>query len=344
MIDEYSADAVRFTLVMLSSEGQDINLSENSFEIGRNFSNKIWNAYRFLSMHLESIDTDYTKYQADFELADQWILSRFHQTIKKCTDNLDRYKVNDSLNEVYQFFWHDYCDWYLELIKKRLYQKEQTGSRKAALALATHIMKESMNLLHPFMPFISEEIWQSLKIDDDQSIVICPWPAFEDEYINENVNNNMNFLQEAISSIRNIRAEMNVPPAKTASLFIRGDKTKMKLIHEYGSYFQSLAKIEKIEDSSESIEHEVIATAVVQAAELFVPLADLIDIDKEKMRLEKEISRLQGLQKGFSAKLSNENFINKAPEKVVKAEQEKLANIEENLDKVRNNYNNLQRK
>ena len=344
MIDEYSADAVRFTLIMLSSEGQDVNLARNNFEMGRNFSNKIWNAYRFLSMHLDQIDTGFKKYETNFELADRWILSSFHKTILKMTSDLERYKVNESLNDIYQFFWHDYCDWYLELIKKRLYQKENTGSRHTALSVATYIMKESMNLLHPYIPFITEEIWQSLKSGDDESIVISSWPAAEENYINTATETEMVFIQDAISAIRNIRAEMNVPPAKTANLYIRGDQSKTMLMSQNAEYFQSLAKVDQLLSWTEDMAHEATATAVIQAAELFVPLADLIDIDKEKNRLEKEISRLEGLQKGFSAKLSNKNFISKAPENVVIAEKEKLANIEENLIKVRNIYQNLQEK
>jgi len=343
MIDEYSADAVRFTLVMLSSEGQDINLSKNSFEIGRNFSNKIWNAYRFLSMHLDKIDTEYQKYEKDFELSDKWILSSFHRAIKKCSTNLDRFKVNESLNDIYQFFWHDYCDWYLELIKKRLYQKDSSDSHKAALSIATYIMKESMNLLHPYIPFLTEEIWQSLKLSGDESIVIESWPESDNNLIDDTSEQNMIFIQDSIGSIRNIRAEMNVPPGKTASLYIRGDKTKSTLIYENIEYFQSLAKVDQIHPYSEELSHEATATAVIHGVELFVPLAELIDVDKERLRLEKEIQRLEGLSKSISAKLSNENFISKAPEKVVNAERDKLSNIKQNLEKIRDNYNNLQK-
>jgi len=212
------------------------------------------------------------------------------------------------------------------------------------LSIATYIMKESMNLLHPYIPFITEEIWQSLKTGEEESIVISPWPTAEEIYVNPATEAEMVFIQDAISAIRNIRAEMNVPPAKTANLYIRGDQSKTRLLTQNKEYFQSLAKVDELRNWTNEMEHEATATAVIQAAELFVPLADLIDIDKEKTRLEKEISRLEGLQKGFSAKLSNENFISKAPEKVVIAEKEKLANIEENLAKVRNIYKNLQEK
>jgi valyl-tRNA synthetase len=344
MIEEYSADAVRFTLVILSSEGQDINLSRNSFEIGRNFSNKIWNAYRFLSMHLDEIDTDYQKYSDNFELSDRWILSSFHKTIAKCSSNLDRFRVNESLNDIYQFFWHDYCDWYLELIKKRLYQKDGSGSYQAALSIATYVLKESMSLLHPYIPFITEEIWQTLKIEDDHSIVVSSWPQSGPDMLDEESEKKMIFIQDAISALRNIRAEMNVPPGKTAGLYIHGPEAQLQLINDNVEYFQGLAKVDHIHPFSDQISEEAMASAVIDGVDFFLPLAELIDVEKERQRLEKEIQRLEGLAKSFSAKLANQSFLDKAPEKVVRSEQEKLANIKQNLDKVRTNYDKLQKK
>jgi len=341
MIEKYSADAVRFTLIIMSSEGQDINLSVNHFEMGRNFSNKIWNAFRFISMHVEEIDTDYRKYRKNFDLADRWILSVFQKTIKQVSENLDRYKINDSLNTLYQFFWHDYCDWYLELIKKRLYQKTDLTERKTALSIAIHIMKETMNLLHPYMPFISEEIWQSFKIKDDQSVVISSWPEVKDEYIDEEAEADIAFLQDAISAVRNIRAEMNVPPGKTAQLFFRSSNGKNELLTRYKIYFESMSKINEITQYTKEDLPVATATAVIHGVELLLPLEGLIDIEKEKARLNKEIMRLEEQEKGIRTKLANKNFLKKAPEKVVTIEKEKLQKIENNLAKVKENYYNL---
>jgi len=341
MIDEYSADAVRFTVVMLSSEGQDINLSKSHFEMGRNFSNKIWNAFRFLNMNLEKVDCDYAKYKDHFELADKWILSRFQKTITDLNSNLDRFRVNDGLNTVYQFFWHDYCDWYLELIKKRLYQKENESAKNTALSIASFIMKETMGLLHPFIPFITEEVWQTFKSEDEESIVTSHWIDADENLIDEPSETDMIFIKDAIAAIRNIRAEMNVPPAKTAPLFVRTGSDRMELIEKYQSYFNSLAKVEMIIKYDESIKNESTATAVVQSAELFIPLAELIDVEKEKARLTKEIDRLQSMIKGLSAKLNNENFINKAPEQVVQSERTKLTDNDKKLEKLIENLNNL---
>jgi valyl-tRNA synthetase len=340
MVEQFSADAVRFTLIMLSSEGQDINLSTKNFEMGRNFSNKIWNAYRFLSMHINKIDTDFEKYQDHFELADKWILSSFQKTIEETESNLNRFRVNESLNVIYQFFWHNYCDWYLELIKKRLYA-DDSDTRKAALSIAAYIMKETMSIMHPFIPFLTEEVWQAFKNRKDESIVIHPWPKVLPDYLNDSAEKEMTFIQSLIGAIRNIRAEMNVPPGKNAPLYVRSNDTTMDIIKRDKEYFSSLAKVEEILPFSSDLQETVTATAVVEGTELFIPLADLIDIDKEKARLQKEIQRLQGLEKSISGKLSNQNFISKAPEVVVTTEKDKLAKIQESLEKVIKNYDKL---
>lgn len=340
MVEQFSADAVRFTLIMLSSEGQDINLSTKNFEMGRNFSNKIWNAYRFLSMHVDEVDTDFEKYTAHFEISDRWILSKFQKALIQTESNLERFRVNEALNSIYQFFWHDYCDWYLELIKKRLYD-ESTEARRAAISIASYIMKETMSVMHPFIPFITEEVWQSFVEGENASIVIDSWPETKDQYVDENAEKELIFIQDIIGAIRNIRAEMNVPPGKTAPLYVRSNKQALEIINRNEDYFSSLAKIELIKEYTTELEQTVTATAVVQGTELFIPLADLIDIEKEKTRLSKEIERLQGLVSGISAKLANKNFVEKAPEKVVNSEKEKLANIEGSLAKVTDNYQKL---
>ena len=343
MIKEYSADAVRFTLILLSSEGQDINLATSHFEIGRNFSNKIWNAYRFLRLNVDQVDMDYEKYKDHFELCDRWILSRFQNAIRQTSHNLDNFKVNESLNTVYQFFWHDYCDWYLELIKNRLYQKKKVMARKAAYSIATYIMKETMGLLHPYIPFITEEVWQSFKNGNEESIVISPWPQDRDTYIDESAEKDMQFIQETISVIRNIRAEMNVPPGKMAHLYIRANDKKRDLLQNHARYFYNLAKVESLNDYSDNLIGQVTATAVVGNTELYIPLAELIDLEKEKLRLERELQRLQGITKSISNKLANKNFLTKAPAKVVQVEKNKLTKIKENLEKVEKNYLNLKK-
>jgi valyl-tRNA synthetase len=341
MIDKYSADAVRFTLIMLSSEGQDINLSPNHFEMGRNFSNKIWNAYRFLAMNMEGVNYNDQQDKNNFELADRWILSRLQKTIKNATLNLDHFRVNESLSIIYHFFWHDYCDWYLELIKNRLYQKEDKKKRETAMSIAIYIMKIAMDLLHPFIPFISEEIWQSLQSNDQMSVVTSSWPVEDNELMDETAEREMLIIQEAIGTIRNIRAEMNIPPGKTAPLFIRSEKKYIQLFKKYIPYFTSLAKVDSMSEYSIDLKKSVSASAVIHGIELFIPLEKLIDLNKERARLEKEIQRLENLTLSFHKKLNNENFRKKAPEKIVQAEIDKARKIEDNLEKIKKNYGYL---
>ena len=337
MIDKYSADAVRFTLIMLSSEGQDINLAPNHFEMGRNFSNKLWNAYRFLIMNSDNIQLNFQDHLDHYELADQWILSRLQKTIMNATSNINKFKVNESLSLIYHFFWHDYCDWYLEIIKDRLYQRANKKDRETAISVAIHIMKTTINLLHPFIPFISEEIWQSFHQNNTMSIVTSQWPIADEDLINIAADSKMIIIQEIISTVRNIRAEMNVPPGKTAPMYIRSNKEQYQLLKKYSSYFSSLAKVESIHEFSDKVTKSTSATAVIHDVELYIPLADLINLDKEKERLTKEIQRLESLLHITQKKLANNNFINKAPSQIVQMEKDKLKKIRLNLEKTKQN-------
>jgi valyl-tRNA synthetase len=341
MIDQYSADAVRFTILTLSAEGQDTKISDQSFEVGRNFSNKIWNAFRFLHMNLDTVDTDYEKYEDHFTVEDRWILSRFEKTLKANAENIEKFRVGDALDCVYHFFWHDYCDWYLEMIKKRLYQPSSDKEKQTVLTVASYIMKNSMELLHPFMPFITEEIWQKFKTESEESIVISEAPKPNNLWINDEAEAVIELIQEAVSSIRNIRAEMNVPPAKPLPLLVSESENLGKVILTNQRHFNALAKIETITPVPKNFNRDEASTIVIKNLELYIPLADLIDKEKELGRLKKEIQRLEGLKKGLSAKLNNKNFVEKAPAPVVEKEKEKLNNIEENLAIVRQNYEKL---
>jgi valyl-tRNA synthetase len=335
IISEYSADAMRFTLIMLSSEGQDINVGMKSFELGRNFSNKIWNAFRFLYMNLdEVIETDYTPYRDLLQPEDRWILSRYHRAIAQVSASLDRFRANDAVQAIYHFFWHDYCDWHLEMIKKRLYRSQDARQKKTALAVACHVMKGSMSLLHPFIPFITEEIWQTFKTDREESIVISPWPQYNEALIDTESERQMEFLQEVISGIRNLRTEMNVPPAKMVSLYLKN----VAGWKDNAEHLNMLAKVESIHEAGSGFDRNDAASLVIKGCEFYIPLAELIDREKEKQRLEKEIAHLQKLEQGIQSKLNNPNFTGKAPATVVQAEQTKLDNLRQNLGKVRKNY------
>ncbi len=339
MVDKFSADAVRFTLIMMSAEGQDLNLSEKSFESGRNFSNKIWNAFRFLSMNLgDDFSTDFSAYEQYLDTADRWILSRLQHTIERMTRNLEQFRFHDALETVYHFFRGDYCDWYLEMIKPRLYRPQMAEDKITAQRVAAHVMKTAMELMHPVIPFITEEIWQYFNPKKDNSVMITPWPTVDTSLVNETAEQVITFTQEAISALRNIRTEMNVPPSKPMTVYMQGPEKDMHILHDNAAHFGSLAKVENLRRVDDSLDKQQSAAAVVRGVELFVPLAGLIDVDKEKARLEKEISRLEGLVKGIRRKLENKNFTEKAPAAVVQNERDKLSDILNNLNKIQANY------
>ncbi|RQV99672.1 MAG: valine--tRNA ligase, partial [Calditrichaeota bacterium] len=332
VIEKYSADAMRYTLIMLSSEGQDINLSESHFEMGRNFSNKIWNAYRFLAMNLDTPSDNFSDYRKHYELADRWILSRLQRTINDVTRNLDNFRINDSLTAVYHFFWHEFCDWYLELIKPRLSDENSEDSRETARTIAVHVMKSCMNLLHPYIPFITEEIWMRLKNSDEGSIVISSWPESESVLKNDEAEREMVFIQQVIAAIRNIRSEMNVPPGKVADLKFKEDSDiRGRILKQHSRYIEQLARVNAPEAVKKDQKISAAAMTVVENMEFFVPLSGLIDLEVEKARLSKEINRLESQVNALEKKLLNEQYLAKAPRQVISQDKEKLKNFSEKL-------------
>ncbi|GBD95135.1 valine--tRNA ligase [bacterium BMS3Abin05] len=344
MVERYSADAIRFSLIMLTSEGQDINLSESKFEMGRNFSNKIWNAFRFVGMNRDEnpIDPDFdlrSHWNRNFvELSDRWIVSRTQKAVETITKALEAYKFNEALSAFYNFFWHDFCDWYLELIKPRLYQKENLEAKKWVLNLAIRILKTSMKLLHPVMPFITEEIWQQIRTDGDaESIVVAPWPEADDALKSDEAEAEMNFLQGVIGAVRNIRSEMNVPPTRKANVILTDlNEIQLKAITAHVLYLRRLAAVETVKVYEKLQQKpEQAASAVVQGAEVYVPLEGLIDLKKEGERLAKEMNRLENLIQQTLKKLSDENFVKRAPKEIVEKEKQKKAAYETDLEKLK---------
>ena len=341
IIHTYSADALRSTLMMLSSEGQDINLAESDFEIGRNFSNKIWNSYRFLGMNLDEISDDYQSCSDDFELADRWILSRLDHTIKAVTGSLEAFHMSDAFKAIYHFFWDEFCDWYLELIKARLYDDENPQGRKTAQTVATFVLKQCMHMLHPVIPFITEEIWQRLKNDGEADLVKAAWPESIDR-IDEAAESEMAFVQDVITGIRTARGEMNIPPAARANLLYRtADNNIVRMLDAHGNYIESLARIDSIVAITDTSDLQSAAAVIVNGAELFIPLAGLIDIELEKKRLDKEIGRLEKQVTGLEKKLSNDSFLAKAPAEVVAKDKQKLHDFAEKLGKLKQNLERL---
>ncbi|OZV11051.1 valine--tRNA ligase [Tissierella sp. P1] len=334
IIDEYGADALRFTLVTGNSPGNDMRFYTERVEANRNFANKLWNATRFVLMNLEE---DVAKEELNLdslEEEDKWILSRLNSVVKEATENLDKYEIGMAAQKIYDFIWDEYCDWYIEMVKSRLYG-ENESSKQTAEKVLLFVLKDILKLLHPFMPFITEEIWQHLP-DNDRPLILSSWPIYKDELNFPESEEAIEFIKSGIKGIRNARAEMNIVPSKKSTQIFVTKNEKIKNIINYGQrYFLNLASAEEIEirDTKDGIGEDNISV-VLDRCEVFLPLKDLIDFEKEIERLGKEKEKLEGEIKRVVGKLSNEGFVKKAPEKVVAEEKEKQKKYEEMLEKV----------
>ncbi len=337
VIDEYGADALRFTINYISPAGQDVLFSPEKCEIGRNFANKIWNAARFLIMNAQNTQLDIKPGENDLEFTDKWIISRFNRTLKQMNDAMDRFDVTGATKIIYAYVWNDYCDWYVEMIKNRLYSGDEEVKKKA-LATAIILFEDMLKIVHPFMPFITEEIWQLLrKRKEGESISVTEFPEYEESKLNESIEEDVQFLQEVISSIRNIRGEMNIPPSQKIDVYLKTNKFKS----EFEAYIKSLAKVENLVASEDLEKPRPSASSVVKGSEIFIPLAGIIDLDVEKKRIEKEIARLEGVIKGTDKKLTNKSFLEKAPTDVVEREKKKRDDWKNSLEKLKHILSDL---
>jgi len=353
MIDRFSADAVRFSLIMLSSEGQDIRLDESKFELGRNFSNKIWNAHRFLMMSLpdegaesmlplmKEVDEAGGEAATTWPLENRWILSRCQRVIEEVTSCLDRFRLGDAAYSVYHFFWHEFCDWYLEMIKPRLYGKHDGKER--ALAVALVVLRDAMKLLHPIIPFITEEIWQRIPGQDKPvSIATAAWPMMNESLMDGDIEREAEAVQRVTFAIRNMRSEMNVPPTAAVRAIVRPrEEWTEKVLRVNAGHIAELARCsDVIVDATEPAPTQSARTFLADA-EVFVPLEGLIDIDEERRRLERERNRVGGLADRARATLSNRQFLEKAPAEVVQERKEKLEEFEQKLRRLEDSLSAL---
>ena len=342
VIDEYGADALRYGMMLIAPKGHDILFDTSQIELGRNFMNKLWNASRFVLMNVdESTQMGSLPAEADLETADKWILSQLKRTIESVDKNLGEYRFNDAAKDIYDFTWNYFCDWYIELIKSRLYS-EDAKRKNVALLTAIYVLRNIVKLLHPYAPFITEEIWQSIKADTDKDIMISEWPKADKLEASEKAVKETTLAMDVITAVRTIRSEMTVPPSKKADVLISGGNEDTRAILETQSeYIITLAKVAELTIAASVEKPELSSSAVVGDLEIFVSLAGLIDIDKEKERLEKEIAGFEGRIKGIQGKLNNPNFVSRAPQEVVAHERNKLANYEESLALLKENYQKL---
>jgi valyl-tRNA synthetase len=327
IIDKYGADTLRFMLITGNTPGNDLRFQEERLEAARNFANKIWNASRFVLMNL----TDYQPGAGNIRLnlADKWILERYRSTAADVTRYLEKYELGEAARTLYDFIWSEFCDWYIELAKLRLY-KEGGDEKHTAQYVLTRVLRGVMELLHPFMPFITEEIWQHLPEKQGDTVMCSPWPvaAHLDAFPAEG--DEMNLIMEVIRSIRNIRAEMNVPLGKKINtIILAGDKSR-EILAKGKQYIAGLCQAEKVELFDLKREKpEQAAAAVVKDIQIYVPLKDLIDLDKEISRLEKEVGNMDKELERLKGKLNNQDFLAKAPAHVVEKERAKAAEYQE---------------
>lgn len=330
VIEKYGADALRFTLATGNSPGNDMRFYYERVEASRNFANKLWNAARFVLMNLELSENSLPETDS-LCLEDKWILDRYNSVIKEVTDNIDKYELGIAVQKLYDFIWDEFCDWYIELVKPRLYDKE-CQSRMAAQKTLCYVLSNTLCLLHPFMPFITEEIWQSLP-HEGSSIMLTDWPKYSDKLSFTNEHSQMVLIMNAIKAIRNARAEKNIPPSKKARVIII---TEHNNAFEKGKlFFEKLAYASEVtvQTDRESLPQNAV-TVITEGAELLMPLDDLVDKAKEIERLNKEKLSLEGEIKRVEGKLNNQGFVAKAPAEVIEQETKKGEMYREMLSKV----------
>ncbi len=331
LISEHGADALRFTMTYIAPLGQDVHFSDEMVEIGRNFANKMWNAGRFLLMNAQNIKLDHSLVDKHKDFTDKWIESRFNKTIKEFSEALDRFEVNAASKIVYSYVWNDFCDWYIELSKQRMYQGSEE-EKSAVLTRAIILFAEMLKLVHPFMPFISEEIWQLFdERKPGESISVAQFPEFNASFVDEKSESEIFFVQEVVTAIRNIRGEMNLPPSKTINVFLKSDQ----LTSEQSKYIKSLVKIDELTVDANMNKPKASASAVVKGCDIFIPLEGLIDLEVERARIEKEMTRLSASLESVRKKLSNESFVAKAPADVIERERIKMNDWEKAIEKFK---------
>ncbi|MFA5389257.1 MAG: valine--tRNA ligase [Candidatus Omnitrophota bacterium] len=342
IIDAFGSDALRFSIISITSAGQDVFLSKDKFEIGRNFANKIWNASRFVLMNIDQNDnivrvrpnifstsSKYIRPSRELSIADKWILSRLNRTIEAVTKALKNYKFNEAESILYDFIWHDYCDWYVEMSK--------SGCAKEVLI---HALEDSLKLLHPFMPFVTEAVWQNIK--ERESIMTASWPEPDKKLVDKKIELDMEIIKDIIVNIRNIRSDMNIPYSKKITAIVVPLKKSAERAAAAGAgYIKNLAQLDGLTIDKKAAKPKSSLSAVTENFSLFIPLEGIIDIAAEKARLAKKQDALKQQTAFIEKKLNDKNFMDHAPEHVVKSEQERASKIKEQIDRLEDTIKGL---
>ena len=353
IIDQYGADALRLTLITGNAPGNDMRFYYERVEASRNFANKVWNASRFIMMNMDQEEektgkrgweTSYAEIRESLYPVDKWIISKLNTLVKDVTDNMDSFELGIAVQKVYDFIWDEFCDWYIEMVKPRLYSTETGGEegKLAALWTLQNVLTSALKLLHPYMPFITEEIFCTLQTKEE-SIMVSEWPVFREDRRYDSEETAIELMKEAVRGIRNVRTEMNVAPGRKAAVYVVSEKEDVRLIFEEGrQFFQALAAASEltVQADKSGIDDSAVSVVIPNAA-VYIPFEELVDIAQEIERLKKEQKRLEGELARVQGMLGNEKFMSKAPKQKVDEERAKLekyaqmkAQVEERLSQL----------
>jgi valyl-tRNA synthetase len=333
IIDEFGADALRFGIISITSEGQDVYASKEKFEVGRNFANKIWNAARFTLMNLEIKPAELEKKPpkpADLSALNRWILSRLHRTIHRVTECLDDLRFNEASAVLYDFFWHQFCDWYLELAKPAIRSKETQWTLVEAL-------DKSLRLLHPIMPFITEEIWQKIP-HKGESLMVSDWPKPDNKWVDAKIEGAFDLVISEIQAIRNVRSAWQINPKDSVPVVIKATRDKeMQVLKEHSSTIVQMARVSSLQIGKNLSRPKESAVANIGRVETYVVLSGLVDIQVERQRIEGALQDVEKMIRGVHGRLQNEDFIRKAPKEIVDRERQKAEELENRKKRLQEN-------
>jgi len=341
---DVGADSLRFYLAVMSGQGRSIRFDMERVIGYRNFINKVWNAARFALLYIADLPPEpFDAEKLGLGLADRWMLSRLNRTVAEVTTALEAFQFDEAAERLYHFFWHEFCDWYIELSKAALNDRLSPEANLAARRVLAHTLDVSLRLLHPFMPFVTEEIWQRLPVPrpsrgrkaETEMIILAAWPDADGSLADDEAERQMALVQEVITAVRTIRSEMSLPPAKEIAVHIRAEGEELEILHRHRGYMADLARLGETRIAPDVARPPASATTVLGAIAVYVPLAGLIDLDAETRRIEKEIEKVEGFIAGTQRKLENQSFVERAPAEVVEAERQKIATNEAVLDRLR---------
>jgi valyl-tRNA synthetase len=334
MMEKYGTDALRFTLAALAIPGMDISLSEERMAGYRAFVNKIWNASRFVLMNLNDVNLNVK--EEDLTLADRWIRSRLSKAIDDMDSSLDDYKFYEAADKIYHFIWHEFCDWYIELVKPSLEQGNQTS-----LAVLVDTLDQILRLLHPFMPYVTEEIWQHFP-SSGKSLALAPFPIADSRLTDKNSEATMKILQDAIVEVRTLKAENRIPLKKTIDLLVKCGGTEEGIVREHQTFFKALANVQNLEILDEFPKGRKLLKGVSGLIELAIPIEeDLIGLEKEKVRLEREIARIEIEIEKIGKRMDNKGFLEGAPSHIIEETKERLKELQSRKTKLNENLEHI---